>query len=234
MLISHKYKIIFVHVQKTAGDSLEKALRSVDPEAVDCISLKGRRCLQRQFIQLASRLGTEKFWYGRAPLCEGKHLFARDIRQHLDTEIWRDYFKFAWVRNPYDRLVSWYHMIRQFNQNYRLWNYVRAESSDFASFVKNCTDVIYESPFERKSFTFNQIEYLTDESGNLLVDFIGRFESLEDDFKKMCERAGLPEITLGKFNSSKHDTYRQYYTDETRDIISARFKRDLEEFDYAF
>ncbi len=234
MLISHKYRIIFVHVQKTGGDSLEKALRSVDPDAVDSPPIKWPRRLQKEVIQLASIPGTEGFWHGRAPLCEGKHLFARDVQDSLDSAVWRSYFKFAWVRNPFDRLVSWYHMIQQLNQDYRLWKYARSESSDFDSFVRNCTAVVYESPFERKSFCFNQIDYITDERGRTIVDFVGRFESLEEDFARLCELAGLPKLRLGKYNSSKHGNYRSYYTDETREVVCTRYQRDLEAFNYAF
>jgi hypothetical protein len=115
-----------------------------------------------------------------------------------------------------------------------LWEYAKNNSTDFDSFVRNCTETIYESPFERKSFFFNQLDYLTDENGNLLVDFIGRFESVEDDFRRMSERAKLPEIQLQKINVTSHRDYRKYYTPASREIVEQRYKRDLEYFGYEF
>src|SRR5262249_4698073 len=170
MIISHKYQLIFVHVQKTAGNSVLRALKAIDPEAVNCPPLKLSRRLQKQFVDFTSRFVGPQSWYGRAPLCEGKHLFASDIKESLGSHIWRDYFKFAFVRNPFDRLVSWYHMIEQRDATDALWEYARSNSSDFETFIKQCTGVIYLSPYYRKSFAFNQIDYLTDENGNLLVD----------------------------------------------------------------
>lgn len=98
-----------------------------------------------------------------------------------DIRLWDSCFKFCFVRNPWERLLSWYSMIVQNrvlleSSKNKMWSYLLSSSNDFPSFIKNCEKVIddYDG---RKSFSYNQVDYIADKSGNILVDYIGRFES---------------------------------------------------------
>ena len=145
MLLSRQKKFLFVHIQKTAGSSLRKALHTA-------------------IADLAPFLGT--------------HDHVAWATQHLDFQ---SYFKAAFVRNPWDRLVSWYCMIReQQTSTNRFWEYVRNRANSFDDFLLHCTDTIDDHD-GRKSILYNQVDYLSDERGRLLVDFVGRFEALAAD-----------------------------------------------------
>ena len=83
-------------------------------------------------------------------------------------------------------------------------------------------------------FSLNQIDYLTDTSGDIAVDFIGRFENFADSAATLIRLLGLPEVRLPHLNRTHHDGYRAYYTSETRDVVRRRFERDIEAFGYTF
>ena len=212
MLISKKKKFIFVHVQKTAGTSLQKVLRSNVPDT--------------------------KLWLGR-------HGRAVDGVAAIGRERWERYFSFGFVRNPWDRLVSHYSMIRdritELTPEQRreahpfkieLWNYVLHFSEDFESFLDNCTGLIWDRDCY-KSFLFNQLDYLEDDEGQLLVDYVGRFENFEHDARQTLEKIGI-EADVPRLNPSSRGDYRQYFNPRTRDLVAERFKRDIEAFGYEF
>ena len=78
-----------------------------------------------------------------------------------------------------------------------------------------------------------QHKLVTDLDGKVRLDFIGRFERLEEDFKKLCGKIGL-NVSLPHLNQSQHRDYRSYYTPELRDRVGEFFKRDVELFGYTF
>ena len=162
----------------------------------------------------------------------GTHDHAAWARPHLGAD-WPDVFKAAFVRNPWDRLVSWYAMIREQDAaTNRFWEYVRRRARSFEEFLLHCTDTV-EDHDGRKSILFNQLDYLTDERGEVIVDFIGRYESLEQDaaplFRRLNVNAVLPHV-----NGSRHGHYSAYYTDRTRDLVALRYRRDIDHFGYTF
>ena len=79
-----------------------------------------------------------------------------------------------------------------------------------------------------------QKDFLVDESGNILVDFIGRMENLQLDFDKICNHLKIPKRALPIRNSSKHMGYKEYYSDNTKQIISETFHEDIALFNYSF
>jgi len=213
MLISDQKKFIFIHVQKNAGISIENILLSGFP---DC-----------------------KVWHGR-------HGRALDGLAEMDLRVWQEHFSFAFVRNPWDRMVSWYAMIdgakknlsffKRFRKNpfrSELWNYAINNSHDFESFLENCTATVFDLGCN-KSFVFNQADYLTDASGNIVVDFVGRFENLNSDAAHIFNRLGLASASLPKLNQSRHTHYSQWYNAKTRQLVADRFARDIALFDYRF
>ena len=211
MLISRSKKFLFIHIQKTAGRSFEAVLKESIPD-------------------LESIMGT--------------HDHALWAREELGDE-WSDYYKVAFVRNPWDRLVSWYTMIkekgtmtwrkrvlgmRRYND---LTQYVLANSNSFEEFLYNCTDTIDDID-GRKSILYNQLDYVADEDGSLIVDFVGRFENLNNDANIVFKELGLDNAKLPHKNSSNHRNYRTYYTDQTREEVCRRYARDIKFFNYEF
>jgi len=212
MLISQQHRFIFVHVQKTAGMSFEAVLR-------------------QHFPDLAP-------WHGR-------HGHARDGAAEIGREAWDEYFSFAFVRNPWERLVSWYAMIDRHRRELPLhkrwrrapfdteiWNQVVAKGKTFDAFIEHCTEVVWDKGCY-KSFAFNQIDYLTDADGRMLVTEVGRFETLAEDAERVLARLGVA-VTLPRKNPSAHGHYSEWYDDRLRDIVAERFARDIAAFGYRF
>jgi hypothetical protein len=205
MLISRSRKLLFVHIQKTGGTSIAAALRRAIPDVTEI-------------------------------LCAHDH--ARWAREHLGED-YDELFKFAFVRNPWERLVSWYTMITGVGKEHAathqngLWNYVFSQSATFEEFIVKCTETI-DDGLGRRSFVYNQLDYLTGDDGNLIVDFVGRYENLELDFQRLTASQGLGLVVLPRLNTSRHQHYSDYYTPLTRDIVAERFARDIAAFGYSF
>lgn len=214
MLINKNKKFIFIHVQKTAGVSLE-------------------RVLQREFPDTTQ-------WHGR-------HGRVVDGLSEMPIKEWKEYFSFAFVRNPWDRMVSWYAMIKTaqsklpFSQRFKrnpftseLWNYAINNSHNFESFLENCTDTVRDLGCN-KSFAFNQLDYLVDADGNIAVDFIGRFESISSDSIHVFKRLDFDLIGgLPRLNQTKHAHYSKWYNEKSKALIADRFAKDIELFGYQF
>ena len=77
-------------------------------------------------------------------------------------------------------------------------------------------------------------EFVCDDEGNVIIDFIGKYENLSTDFRTVCQRAGLPSIELPHLNKSTSGEYRKYYTNETRDFVAKMAQKDIELFGYDF
>ena len=149
-----------------------------------------------------------------------------------------EYFKFTFVRNPWDKIVS--------NYFFRMGFCKRTQKLSFKDWVTNSTKK--KSPtFDNYSFLYcfaqrPQLDWISDRNGKLLVDFIGRFENLHEDFNIICDRLEIPRQELSYKNKStlrnpkdhgrKH--YGELYDDETKEIIEERFAKDIEYFGYKF
>ena len=156
-----------------------------------------------------------------------RHRTARELQLEYG-ELWTKKFRFSIVRNPWDRVVSHYHYRVKTNESgladeqlaFRDWVILAYQENN----PKYC-----DKP---KQFGA-QWNWLIDESGNCIVDYIMRFENLEEDFNALCRRINR-RASLPHLNSSDHADYRSYFDDETKEIIAGRFKVDLEKFGYEF
>jgi hypothetical protein len=165
-----------------------------------------------------------------------RHEIAARGMQKLDA--WDEYYKFAFVRNPWDRLVSWYSMVTTPQKipktGNELWRYARENSSTFEEFIYNCTDEVEVTKGVTYSFAYNQLDYVTDEQGNFLVDFIGQLETFDNDVQEVFDRIGVELETIPHRNRSDHRHYSTFYKPDTEMIVRERFKRDIEYFGYEF
>ena len=173
-----------------------------------------------------------------------------------DNKIKEDYFKFTFVRNPFDRLLSAYiHMELNIARDANTirdprwmvgtpWTEGPSSSTSFEDFIKNkIVDDKGMPTNEHWSFQYNGV---MTEDGEMFVDYIGRFENLKEDWKYVANKINLSEYLphiipiqgTSDYNEKKDykkDTgYRQYYTDELVEIVSNIYKKDLEVFGYEF
>ena len=159
---------------------------------------------------------------------KGKHVFASELKAGLPSELWGCYFKFGFVRNPFDRLVSWYHMcVQRPDEEYR--RYVLATTSGFEDFVEKSGRFAGRAAM----IGFNQVDHLCDDDATPLVDFVGRFETLSDDAATVMARLGVGG-QLPRFNESRHDAYRNYFSQRSVAVVEELFARDLDHFGYVF
>jgi Sulfotransferase family len=147
-----------------------------------------------------------------------------------------DYFIAGFVRNPWDRFVSWWAMIDAASKRppdhphheflkRPLWQYV-AQFDDFCSFIRDI-------PNAPERFQRPQLTYLKTVSRE--ADFIGRTEEMERDEARLLERVGAPPAPLPHWNKSPRPaSYREFFTEETAAIVEDHFRIDIEAFGYRF
>lgn len=171
-----------------------------------------------------------------------KALFGKSSRHlsYIDYEAanpkkFERYFKFAFVRNPWDRLVSAYVFLKNggMNSQDRNWADLNLASyNDFDSFVKgwvNKNNIMTWVHF------IPQFNFICDAEMNIKMDFVGRFETIDSDFSFIQGKIGLPLNELPKVNASrKKESYTSYYTEESRQIVADVYKEDIRLFNYYF
>ena len=155
-----------------------------------------------------------------------KHMLA-DKAKKVYNEYWNDYFKFAFVRNPWEVEVSWYFW------RLRGWGCSKRSTRgmSFEDFVIQF-DITAATPWVPNTSLF--LDYLTDSSGAVMVDFIGRVENFQEDFDTVCDKIGIPRQELPHTNKTKHKHYTEYYDDETKEIVAEKYAQDIEYFGYKF
>jgi hypothetical protein len=158
------------------------------------------------------------------------HKFAKKYKKQIGSKEWNNYFKFTFVRNPWDKMVSQYFYI----QKCRGGNY-DLTFREFILAFEYCTESEYILG-NGIAVKFNpiQLPWILDDDGNCLVDYIGRFETLQEDFNIVCDKIGVPRQQLPHENKTKHKHYTEYYDDETRSIVARKFAGDLKRFGYKF
>ena len=232
MPISHTENIIFIHIPKTGGGSIEKSLGifgednngSLNPNLNILYGKKNNRLLQ--------------------------HLTISEIKEIKNKE-YKKYKKITFVRNPFDKLLSEYFWrIQLYGKNkidfkYFLMEEVIPRKNKINTYVKN----FYK---DEKIISSLDIHYMEQykfliNNNNLDVDSIGKFEDFESDFKKLFNKKSLNY----KVNKSKVDyfyylskkffpkfikkrLYRKFYDSESRNLVEKEYKKDLDLFNYNF
>jgi hypothetical protein len=156
-----------------------------------------------------------------------------------DFLFFEKYFKFSFVRNPWDLTISMYNYLWYSSEDWpRTWRKRNAETSElsFSDWVKH---IIFRSPSirsidvgNRGGSDGNQIDWISCEKN--LINFIGRFENLQEDFNIVCDKIGIPQQELPHKNKTKHKHYTEYYDNETRQIVAEKYAKDIEYFGYEF
>lgn len=217
MLLSLKYNFLFVHIAKTGGTSVRSALQPLrwrDPWYY------AQGICHRLSKLSGDRIGM-KF---------PRHSKAILAKEALPEAFYQRLFKFTFVRNPWDLQVSSYHHIR------RTWPHLVEGREEFGEFLKWRLDP--ERPFEPHVETSNQLQtdHIVDLHGYVIVDFLGHYEQLQEDFFTVCRRIGISGRTLPhkRKAAERSRDYRSYYTDETAELVAEHFARDLELLGYRF
>jgi len=208
MLISRKHKFIFIHVPKNAGTSVQNALLNYSNYAC--------RFQNTQLMYYFKKLVGNNYYLTTF----GKHIPVSDLKSIIGKK-WDNYRSFAVCRNPYDRLVSRYHYFKHVDGSYE--NRKFKSFSSFKEHVMSLND---------KTWNDLQTWYISSD-GKIGVDHLLRFESLEDDWKKLLKDLNMPPIELFTKNRSPRATnHMEYYDQEILDKVNQLFKYDFEMLGY--
>jgi len=217
MFLSPGHRILFVHIAKTGGTSIRAALKRLhwtDPYAIPIHLVNG---LTRV---LKYRTGS-KF---------PRHAKAIAAYECIGEPFWSELFKFTFVRNPWDLQVSSWHHLR------RVPSAPTDELGTFEAFLRHKFD--RARPFQYFFEISRQLQshYILDHEGNVIVDFVGRFERLKEDFEEACRLGGIPQVKLPhkRHSTERRKDYRIYYDDVTAELVASHYAQDIALFGYAF
>ena len=192
------------------------------------------------FIHIPKCGGTsiEKFFNSKISDYRKHDTLGMILNQNVETE---NYFKFSIVRNPFDVTVSMYNYL--WNSEYKwpvLW---RKKNKEFArlNFKQWVTHRYFKTPTIHSVSVAKDggsnpsfLSFFSTKSKRFDMDFIGRFENLQEDFNIICNKIGIPQQQLPHENATNHKHYTEYYDDETKSIVSEKYAKDIEYFGYEF
>jgi len=143
---------------------------------------------------------------------------------YVTEEFFNKAFKFAFVRNPWDRFVSLYFYRKTLREEKRTFE-------EFCDFALDCSPI---GAYNEKGLCQAncQVDWIM-RNGEVFVDFVGRCENIQTDFSYVCDNLGI-ECSLEYINRTKHKHYREYYNDETRKKITKKYEKDIDMFKYTF
>ncbi|MBI3675210.1 MAG: sulfotransferase family 2 domain-containing protein [Proteobacteria bacterium] len=153
--------------------------------------------------------------------------------QRANPAKFKSYFKFAFVRNPWDRLVSTYFYLQAGGMNDRDHEWAQKTVQKFETFEDFVLHWVTPENIRSWVHFLPQSHYVLNERDDIMMDFLGRFERLSEDFSKVAARLGK-NVTLPVVNPSGHDSYADYYTPITREIVRKVYARDITAFGYRF
>ena len=206
MIVSFKKQFIFVAIPKTATHSFREALRPYlgSNDWEQCVLF-------------------EKKFFPLEPIAEigHGHISGLDIQPYLLPGMWESFFSFCTVRNPYERFASYCRFVNRTNHKMR---------NDPLETMKR----IVSEKESRKGILFRpQHEFVTDSDGELLVDFVCRFDSLQKDFDYICDKLHVPKSELQHVNTSGSDAPLAFFDWELKEMVLSFYKRDFDLFNFS-
>jgi hypothetical protein len=206
MIVSTRHRFIFVAVPKTGTHSVRQALREqMGAEDMEQVGLFVRKSLP--IPELA------RIRHG--------HLTLAQVRPHLGADVFDTFFKFAFVRNPFDRFVSY-------------CSFITREKGQFDRDPNAVMHHFLANPQWNHILFQPQHHFVTDGRGKLLTDHIGRVEEMQESYDEIARRIGIPTTQLARVNSSRRREYRDYYDQALIDGVAKLYARDLDLFGYKF
>lgn len=220
LVISDKYRCIFIHVPKTAGTSIEYKLQSFNALRGGVQDHRSLREIEPHGIRhLLQDIGSLNYEMAQNRL---KNIIRR--QRCASRQQFQQYFKFSFVRNPWTRALSWYQNVMR-DENHRKKHRI-PEDCSYEAFLTDYPDQWALRP---------QLYWLVDHRGEIPLDFIGRFENLSEDFAHVCKVLQLENSELPRMIASTSKShYTEIYNEITKRIIAERYAEEIDYFGYRF
>jgi len=224
-MISHKYKCIFIHIPKCAGTSIEKALGHFgNYVGIDRQDHRSVRVIEQPFIKPC-------IFSSKENICDilRRVRYKYRIKMNPNNKItvtkkqYDEYYKFTIVRNPWSRAFSCYKNI--LDDELHRKNYKVTKEVSLKDFLKR---------YAGKGLLRPQTYWLKSFDGSIKLDYVGRFETLTQDFQKICDHLHISHIELPHELKGTGQDYAKYYDEESIKIISGIYKEEIELFNYSF
>jgi len=214
-MISLKHKCIFIEVPKTASTSIRQVLGLSPKPHLDIKEY-------RNSLKINSPFQTVGYKYIN-PLYTT--FVPKVLKTKIGDSVFNSFFKFGFVRNPWSRTVSLYF------RNEALQKKRQLTFEEFVDWIQYSSDTCIHSSIKKY-----QLDWFTDDNGEIIVDYIGKFETINTCWnyitKKLNIKDSLPHINNNNFISRKH--YTEYYNSKTKAIIRNKFLVDINHFKYEF
>jgi len=217
-----KYKCIFIHIPKTAGTSIENKLGHFVELSHN---VQDHRILSEIELNTDAKLNIRKIAY---VIKRGKwNRIVPAIKNYFKPVISRktyySYFKFAVVRNSWSRMFSYYQMTLR-NSSYTEDPADKQHFLSFKNYLLHHTDPEFMS----------QMRYIKDRNGKIPLDYIIRFEKVQEGFDLVGSKIGMEDTELPKLLMWKQKDYSKYYDDQTIEIVRKLFKEEIDYFKFKF
>ena len=227
MVTQDEPSFLWLHIKKAAGQSVRNALSDV--------YVQTNRSTPSPFIALPKREWNDNLNNYRVPLGEYDYRRMLFVKRFLFPDTFKDMFKFCIVRNPYTRAVSSFlYEIRKDRSEKLLTR--AAPRKRFKQYLESLPRVWERTrPRHRALHAAPVIPDITDETGALLVDFVGRLESIESDIDTICDAIGVARRELPRKHSTGGTTnYESFYDRTTRRLVEKLYGDDIERLGYRF
>ena len=199
-MISFQKRFLFVHIPRTGGNSIQSILRHYSEDEITCSRVR--------------QDGIERFGVQNPNYQIKKHSSLIEYRAALGEEQFRAFYKFTCVRNPWDRMVSYY-----FGTGPQVAEWDREALEKLVLKTLSVTDYL-------------RLDDEADPFAN--VNRIMRFETLAEDFRSVCAELDISTAPLPEYNRSKREHYSKYYDKKLRTLVAERFASEIEHFGYRF
>ncbi len=211
-----------------------RRFRTRKPENSNAQSLRPFYDTKSIFVHIPKAAGISVGYslYGRKT---GDHRTILDYQLCCPKKTFESFFKFSFVRNPWDRLFSAYSYMKKGGRNNQDLEWSKKYLSQYNSFEEFVTDWINEDNINLGLHFKPQYKFICSQGNNLEVDFICYFENIEDDYKYIRNKLNIgQDLVFENKTTSKKKDYRDYYTDETKEIVRSVYQKDIELFGYNF
>ena len=215
-MISLSKNFLFIHVPKTGGNSIQNVLSEYSEDNIVSVN--------------KNQDGVERFEIRNQKYNITKHSTLKQYKNELDNQTFKALYKFATIRNPWDMCISYFFSP---HRGQTAW-----DRNEFIEFVPTIPTIEHYTRIEtttNKIFNKLMPRYYSEVKAiDHDIDFLIRFEHLNEDFKKVCERIEIPFVQLPHRNKSSRMHYTEYYDDELIRIVKNRFSKEIDYAKYRF